>query len=219
MADKDNKVLIITGGDIEETFIKDCIDNNKYAEIIAVDHGLMTVDRLNLPVDFIVGDFDSVSEDLIETYRDRMVPIETFPSEKDKTDTEIAIAMALSHHADSIEIIGATGSRLDHTVANLHLLLQPLEKQVGAYILDSNNKIYLKKDSFRIRKSKQYGDYVSFLPFHGDVYGLTLEGFKYPLKGIHLTAGESLCISNEIREEEAKVIFEEGILMVFETKD
>ncbi|NLP34252.1 MAG: thiamine diphosphokinase [Clostridiales bacterium] len=215
----DNKVLIITGGNIDESLLKDCIDNNKYTEIIAVDYGLMAADRLNLPLDFIVGDFDSVSDEIIEKYRDYIVPIVTFPSEKDMTDTEIAIAMALSHNASAIDLIGATGSRLDHTLANLHMLLMPLNAQVSACILDSNNKIYLQKNNFTIRKNEQYGDYISFLPFNGDVYGLTLEGFKYPLHGIHLTAGESLCISNEIIEEEAKVIFDEGILLVFETKD
>jgi thiamine pyrophosphokinase len=166
-----------------------------------------------------VGDFDSVSGDVLEKYKESIVPIETFPLEKDKTDTQIAVEMALSHNAAEIHLIGATGSRLDHTLANLHLLLFPLEKQVDACLLDSSNKIYLKKESFTLQREKQHGRYVSFLPFHGDVYGLTLEGFKYPLDRIHLAAGESLCISNEIVEEEAVISFTKGILTVFETKD
>lgn len=215
----EKKVLIITGGNVEEVVLKRCIQIHQYTEIIAVDRGLMTADQLDLPLGYIVGDFDSVPEKILDKYRDSVVPIETFPAEKDMTDTEIAINLALSHGADTIDLIGATGSRLDHTLANLHLLLNPLEKGVSACILDSHNKIYLKKDSFLIRRDEQYGDYVSFLPFHGDVFGLTLEGFKYPLLGVRLGAGESLCISNEIVAEEAKVIFEKGILVVFETRD
>ncbi|HCA68927.1 MAG TPA: thiamine diphosphokinase [Lachnospiraceae bacterium] len=219
MTEMNHKVLIITGGSIDEAFLKNCVENNKYTEIIAVDHGLMAADRLNLPLNHIVGDFDSVSEHILQKYKDSIVPIKTFPMEKDKTDTQIAIEMALSHKAASIHLIGATGSRLDHTLANLHLLLLPLEKQVPACILDTNNKIYLKRESFTLQRKKQHGTYVSFLPFHSDVYGLTLEGFKYPLDRIHLAAGESLCISNEIVEEEAIVSFTKGILAVFETKD
>ncbi len=219
MTEMNHKVLIITGGSIDEAFLKNCVENNKYTEIIAVDHGLMAADRLNLPLNHIVGDFDSVSEHILQKYKDSIVPIKTFPMEKDKTDTQIAIEMALSHKAASIHLIGATGSRLDHTLANLHLLLLPLEKQVPACILDTNNKIYLKRESFTLQRIKQHGTYVSFLPFHSDVYGLTLEGFKYPLDRIHLAAGESLCISNEIIEEEAIVSFTKGILAVFETKD
>jgi thiamine pyrophosphokinase len=219
MTEMNHKVLIITGGSIDEAFLKNCVENNKYTEIIAVDHGLMAADRLNLPLNHIVGDFDSVSEHILQKYKDSIVPIKTFPMEKDKTDTQIAIEMALSHKAASIHLIGATGSRLDHTLANLHLLLLPLEKQVPACILDTNNKIYLKRESFTLQRKKQHGTYVSFLPFHSDVYGLTLEGFKYPLDRIHLAAGESLCISNEIIEEEAIVSFTKGILAVFETKD
>jgi thiamine pyrophosphokinase len=219
MAEMNHKVLIITGGSIDDDFLKDCAENNKYTEIIAVDRGLMAADRLNLPLNSIVGDFDSVSGDVLEKYKESIVPIETFPMEKDKTDTQIAVEMALSHNAAEIHLIGATGSRLDHTLANLHLLLFPLEKQVDACLLDSSNKIYLKKESFTLQREKQHGRYVSFLPFHGDVYGLTLEGFKYPLDRIHLAAGESLCISNEIVEEEAVISFTKGILTVFETKD
>lgn len=214
-----NKVLIITGGNVEDTFLERYMNIHPYTEIIAVDRGLVTADRLNLPLNYIVGDFDSVPEKILQKYRNSAVPIDTFPPEKDKTDTEIAITMALSHGAESIDLIGATGSRLDHTLANLHLLLHPLDRQVNACILDAHNKIYLKKASFLIRKNDQYGDYVSFLPFHGDVYGLSLEGFKYPLHDVHLTAGDSLCISNEIVADEAKVIFDKGILVVFETRD
>lgn len=214
-----NRILIITGGQIEEVFLQESVTREDYTMIIAVDRGLMAADRINLPIDYIVGDFDSVPHDILKQYEDKSVPIKTFPAEKDKTDTEIAIELALMNNPERIDIIGATGSRLDHVLANIHLLLLPMQLGVDAYILDLNNKIYLKKDDFIIQRKKQYGNYVSLMPFSGKVSGLTMIGFKYPLKSVMLSPGSSLCVSNEIKAEEGIVEFTEGMVIVFETKD
>ena len=219
MKQTDNKTLIITGGNIKEDFLIELLKTNGYSMIIAADNGLTTADRLNIPLDFIVGDFDSVPHEILEKYQNKSTPIETFPTEKDKTDTQIAIELALMHNPSEIDIIGATGSRLDHVLANVHLLVLPLQVGVRACMFDTNNKIYLMKESFHLTKAKQYGTYVSLLPFTEQVSGLTLKGFKYPLNQIVLIAGSSLGISNEIIEEEAKVEFTDGILLVMETRD
>jgi len=219
MTNKKNKILIITGGQVEDSFLSARVSQEQYSMMIAADRGLATADRLNLPLDFIVGDFDSVPEEVLKKYRELSTPIETFPREKDKTDTQIAIELALRHNPTSLEIIGATGSRLDHVLANIHLLLLPMKIQVDAFIVDRNNKIYLKNESFAIQKDKQYGDYVSLLPFSEKVNELSLKGFKYPLNKVVLTTGNSLGISNEILEVEASVEFTEGILLVIESRD
>jgi thiamine pyrophosphokinase len=219
MTYKKNKILIITGGCIDDELLLSRCRNEKYMMVIAADHGLDAADRLKIPLDYIVGDFDSVDEFVLEKYRRNKIPIETFPTEKDKTDTQIAIEIAILHNAESIELIGGTGSRLDHTMANLHLLMLPLLQNIDACIIDSYNKIYLKKESFDIVKKSQYGNFVSLLPFSPSVIGLTLTGFKYPLQSVILSAGSSLGISNEIVAEEVFVTFEDGILAVFETKD
>jgi len=219
MINTENKILIITGGQIEDQFLTELILSQQYSMVIAADHGLTAADRLDISLDFIVGDFDSVEEPVIAKYREKSTPIETFPTEKDKTDTEIAIEFALMHNPTGIDIVGATGSRLDHVLANIHLLMLPMQVGVTASILDPKNKIYLKKESFQVHKDKQYGNYVSLLPFTEKVTGLTLKGFKYPLDNVTLIAGSSLGISNEMKEEEARVEFSQGILFVFETKD
>lgn len=219
MMNKENKVLILTGGKIDDSFLSERIAMEHYSMKIAADHGLIAADRLGISLDYIVGDFDSVSEAVLKKYRDMSTPIETFPTEKDKTDTEIAIELALKNNATAIDIIGATGSRLDHVLANIHLLLLPMQLKINACIIDPNNKIYLKSESFKVEKREQFGDYVSLLPYTEQVNGLTLKGFKYPLNNITLSSGTSLGISNEIKEETAQIIFTNGILLVIEAKD
>ncbi len=219
ITDRKDRILIITGGFIEEAFLRELLRKEAYSMIIAADHGLMMADRLHIPLDYILGDFDSVPEEILNKYREGSVPIKTYPTEKDKTDTQIAIELALKHAPVTIDLVGATGSRLDHTLANLHLLLLPMQLKVDAFLLDRYNRISLRHSSFYLTKAGQYGDYVSLLPFTGEVRGLTLTGFKYPLEQVTMTLGSSLGISNEIAAEEARVEFNEGILIVFETRD
>jgi len=215
----DNKILIVTGGFTDEKFLASLVLKERYSLIIAADKGLVVLDRLKILPDMILGDFDSAGTDIINKYRSKSVPVMTYPSQKDKTDTELAFEWALEQNPSVIDLAGATGSRLDHTMANINLLLAALRKNVDAKILDPGNKIYLKAGNFVIKKDRQHGDFVSLLPFTYQVKGLKLRGFKYPLDGLTLTAGSSLGISNEIVEEEGRVEFDEGILLVFETKD
>lgn len=219
MNSRDNKILIISGGTIVDSFLTELVRKEAYSMVIAVDHGLIAADRLNIGLDYIVGDFDSVSEQLLKKYQEISTPIQTFPAEKDKTDTQIAMELALMHNAAEIQIVGATGTRLDHILANIHLLMLPMQLKINAFLLDPNNKIYLKNESFKLQKAKQYGDYISLLPFGERVSGLTLTGFKYPLHRITYSAGSSLGISNEIKEEEAGIEITEGILVVIEARD
>lgn len=219
MKEEANRVLIITGGRIEDEFLKRLLEREHFTRIIAADHGLTAADRLGISPDYIVGDFDSVSEELLNRYLGSTTPIETFPREKDKTDTQIALEAALQYGATSIVLAGATGSRLDHTMANIHLLLLPMQRKIDACIMDEHNKVYLRQESFRIERQKQYGNYVSLLPFSEEVKGLSLAGFHYPLNRIILAAGSSLGISNEIVDEIAEVTFQSGILLVVESMD
>ena len=219
MMDQENKILIITGGHIDDIFLKTRVEEEQYSMIIAADNGLTAADRLNIVLDYIVGDFDSVDKRVLSRYREKSIPIETFPTEKDKTDTQIALELALTQHPTLIDILGATGSRFDHVLANIQLLMLPMQQGITACIMDVNNKIYLKRECFTIKKNMQYGNYVSLLPFTEKVFGLTLKGFKYPLNNVILTSGVSLGISNEIKEEEVLVEISEGILLVIEAKD
>lgn len=214
-----NKILIINGGHVEEEFIKSLVVKDNYYMIIAVDRGLVVADKLKLPLDFIIGDFDSVPANLILKYNNKSASIKTYPTIKDKTDSQIAFELALSHNPTDIIIVGATGSRLDHTIANINLLTMALDMNINVVIMDTFNKIYLKDRSFIIKKEEQHGDFISLIPLSFEVKGLKLSGFKYPLEGITLTKGSSLGISNELLEDQGRVEFEEGLLTVFETRD
>lgn len=91
-----NKVLIVTGGSIEHDFLRSLILNEQYSVIIAADKGLLALDRLNILPNYILGDFDSAGSEILSKYREKSIPIMTFPSQKDMTDTELAFELALT---------------------------------------------------------------------------------------------------------------------------
>ena len=217
---KQNRILIITGGAISIDFVREFLKDNKFDIIIAVDSGLISASRLKIPLQYIVGDFDSVPPDLIERYRkDNSVIIKEFNPEKDATDTHIALNLGIELNGDEIVILGATGTRIDHMLANIHLLYLPLNKNIKASIIDEHNKIYMINKNTTLYKDKMFGPFDSLQPFTETVKGITLRGFKYPLTDYTMYIGDSIGTSNEVVEEQADISLQDGILIIIEAKD
>ncbi len=214
------KALIIAGGDFSPEVAMKTLEESFFDRIIAIDNGLAYLHDMKIFPTHVVGDFDTVSKNLLLEYQENTkIKIVPLCPEKDATDTEVAVGLAVEEGCMEIFILGATGGRFDHTLANLHMLYKLLCQGVQAYLIDKNNKIYLREKSTVLRKEEVRATYVSLLPFTEEVTGLTLIGFKYPLTRFHLTQGTSIGISNEIMEPEAQILFEKGILIVVESKD
>lgn len=221
---KNNRILILTGGTISKEFASEYLKHQKFDTVIAVDSGLASVEELNIPVHYIVGDFDSVSHVLLEQYRNKMVDnksitIREYNPIKDATDTQIAIELAIELQAKEIVILGATGTRIDHVLANINLLYLPLNHNIKAYIIDEHNKIYLLNQNTTLLKSQLHGPFISLQPFTEVVTKVTLQGFKYPLVEMDMHIGVSLGVSNEVTRSQANIILQSGILIIIESKD
>ena len=96
-----------------------------------------------------------------------------------------------------------------------------MENNIPAYIIDQYNKICLVNSSYTIKRSSQWGKYISLCPLTEKVTGVCLKGMKYPLDNAVLKIGQSIAVSNEMAEdaEEALVSLDKGILIVIESKD
>ena len=188
--------------------------------IIAGDKGLEALYQLKIIPNHVVGDFDSVSPEILEFYKKQsQIIFHTFHAEKDNTDTDIALQLAIQLKSSKITMLGALGKRMDHALANIHILKDALEANIPCQILDEHNRIYLINTEKTLEKEKVYGKYISLIPLTSTVKGLTLTGFKYPLNHYTLPIGTSLGISNEMIEDRAHVKMEKGILIVVESKD
>ena len=188
--------------------------------IIAGDKGLEALYQLKIIPNHVVGDFDSVSPEILEFYKKQsQIIFHTFNAEKDNTDTDIAFKLAIQLKSSKITILGALGKRMDHALANIHILKDALEANIPCQIIDKHNRIYLINKQVELEKDKVYGKYISLIPLTSEVKDLTLTGFKYPLNNYDLPIGTSLGVSNEIVENIAQIKMKKGILIVIESKD
>ena len=222
MESKKKRALLISGGHINADYTVEYIKSKDYDIIIAIDGGLKAAENLDIIPDIVVGDFDTIDSGTLNKYAGmKEVEVIRLNPEKDLTDTQSAIERALSLGADYIEIIGGTGTRLDHTIANIHTLQMMIGRCSGAVITNENNRIRIIEDKYVIKRQEQYGKYVSFLPLTEKVQGITLEGFKYPLKDyeFNIKTTLSLGVSNEIVEDEATVSLKSGRLIMIESRD
>lgn len=186
--------------------------------VIAADGGAIHLHKAKLKPHVLLGDFDSVSDEVLKIIqREKSIEILSFPAKKDYTDMELAIDLALQRGASEFVIMGASGTRLDHTISNIHMLYMLLERNIPGCIEDDNNQVYLIKD--RISLKKQEGRKVSLLAISDCVRGLTTSGLSYPLEEAVLSLGRSLGVSNEFCEEYATITIKEGLLLVLISND
>ena len=137
-----SKTIIISGGQLEEGFVEEVLAQHEGANIIGVDKGMEYLYHHKILPQYIVGDFDSVDQEVIQYYRSETnIAIKEFDPMKDATDTEIAIRLAITLGSKEIYILGATGGRIDHLWANIQTLSVACKANVKAYILDKRNKI------------------------------------------------------------------------------
>ena len=212
--------VIISGGSLNPDFALAFLRKEEPEILIGADRGICFLRDKGIRPTHIVGDFDSASGDALEYFRRfPEIPIRKFNPVKDLTDTEIAMNLAIELGAERIFILGGTGTRLDHVVANIKLLAMALEQGKECILLDEHNRIRLTDQPLTIEKKKQYGKYVSLFAFGGQVKGLTLRGFFYPLTEYDMTPENPIGVSNEITAENGEISFSSGMLLVMESKD
>jgi thiamine pyrophosphokinase len=216
MTGKVTKALIVSGGTVSVPLLESVYTGKEY--VIGVDKGLEALDKTKIVPDLIIGDFDSANEYIRQKYMDSPNAVKLNPM-KDLTDTHAAIEKAVELKPENITILGASGSRIDHLLGNISAMLLPVQSGIDCILLDEHNRIRLIEKSCVIRKSEQYGQYISLMPFGERACGITLKGFVYGLDNAVLSLGETIGISNELREEEGLITVEEGYLLVMETKD
>lgn len=219
--------VIVSGGNIQYGFALDFLEKiinragRENLSLIAADKGLEFFLQAGILPDLAVGDFDSLSEEGKKFLRDNgSLKVKRLKPEKDDSDTQSAVTYAVSEGAKKILLLGATGSRLDHVIANIELLVLGRDLGVQIDMVDANNYICLVRSGTVLKKAEQFGSFVSFFPIGGEVQGLTLEGFKYPLRDYCLKARDSgLTVSNEIIEDTAEITFDSGTLMMIMSRD
>jgi thiamine pyrophosphokinase len=193
--------VIVTGGGGVDRRVVSRLPRERL--VIAADSGLDHALELGLPVDLLVGDLDSVSERGFADAAARGTPIERHPADKDATDTELAIAMAVDRGFE--HLIGVGGprpddSRLDHELGVILAFAAPAlaDRQVELWWGPAHVQVLHGPGSATVEAPA--GALVSLLPLHGPAVGITTTGLRYPLRGEPLLPGSGRGISNEVDE-------------------
>ncbi len=161
-------------------------------------------------IDKNIGDFDSLSE---VPYP---VPEEIYPSEKNFTDSEIALIKLLETGIGVIEIYGGGGGREDHFLGNLHLLYRAHAS--GAKCRMINGKSVLFPASGKIMLGEFCGKTLSVLPFGGSLHIIESAGLKYSYPDV-ISYGECRGISNICESGSAYVEVEGTALVIINEVD
>ena len=205
--------LVLNGQLDDYDYIRDVVNYNKYELIIAVDGGANHLYKMGIMPNYILGDLDSIDEEIRKYYESSEVVFKKFPTKKDETDAELAVWLVEEEGLLGIDIYGALGGRIDHELANIQLLYYILERGMYPRIISENEEIYiLKNDEMNLKGN--IGDNVSIIPIMGDARGITLANMEYSVEELDLKYSITRGISNVMEAEEAFINVRDGCMLV-----
>ena len=210
-----NKAVVVAGGSCK------CIDllkqKSKNAFVVACDSGIGHCKAADIVPNVIIGDFDSAKKEDIAFFDSLGIERKTYPTKKNATDSEIGLDIAYEHGYWEIYFFGATGSRLDHSLTNIHLLAKYLKKGANVTIMNENNEITAFSGTFTANVKK--GDTLSLIPFTQTVKVKYTKGLLYPVKDKKMYIDSSLGNSNVAGDDRVEIELESGIMLFMRCKD
>lgn len=180
--------------------------------IIAADGGFAKARGLQVEVDLVIGDLDSLGSEERAALAESGLGTITFPKEKDQTDLELALDRAIALRPERVVLFGALGARLDQTLANILLLERAARAGIAAEIVAGRERIHLVHE--RLELEAEVGDPISLLPLTAAVRSVRTWGLRYQLDGEDLYRASSRGVSNEVVACPAGVELREGLLFV-----
>lgn len=210
------RFLIIANGEVKDIQkVKAMLPQVDY--VICADGGLKHARELGIVPDLIVGDFDSLPNEVLHQYNMDGITVKRYPTDKDKTDMQIAVDTAVEMGASQVFLLGAFGSRWDHSYANMLMLYRLAKRGIKAQILDSHNVVMV--CSGKVEIEGEVGQIVSLLPLSGDVRISRTEGLKYPIVDGVLPLDFPYGVSNVLIKPNAEVHVGSGWVIVVMARD
>lgn len=212
------KAIIFLNGNLSDfSKLKKYIDKND--EIICADGGANFAVKYGIIPHVVIGDLDSIENDIKKNLEAKPVTFISYPKDKDYTDSELAIQYALEKNYTEVIITGLLGDRLDHFMANIMYIssLQRSKENSSTISIINGNQI-LSIINKTITFSGNIGDNLSLIPLHDEVRGITTQNLQYSLQNETLPLGSTRGISNVFIEETVKVELKKGTLLTVHTE-
>ena len=211
------RALILAGGDRPDPALLDAHwpGWRDAALVIAADGGARHAAPLGLPLHQVVGDFDSLIAGDVDELEAAGVVVTRFPTNKDATDTELALLAALDAGATDITLLCTWGGRSDHAIGTLALLANPRCGAADVVILDEQTRTQLLRSGAGLTLRGNIGRIISITPWGGDAT-VSTTGVRWPLVSAVLIAGSTRGISNVATAEESVITAHNGAVLVSE---
>lgn len=181
--------------------------------IIASDGGANCLFEYKIIPHYLIGDFDSISEDAMGYFQKTNTVIKQYPRSKNKTDTQLALEKAFSLSANKIILLGCIGGeRVDHMLGALGLLLTCYQAGISVSLEDDLQTVTIINSPTTLNGSP--GNIFSLQAYSETVTNLNIVGSKYELKNYNLRVGDALTISNEFIGRPVIIDFTSGNLLL-----
>ncbi|CAM4142923.1 thiamine pyrophosphokinase [Streptococcus penaeicida] len=206
------KIALVAGGDFSGIF-------GEFDYFVGIDRGNLHLMAGNFPIDYAIGDFDSVSAQELSDIKERAKKFQQAPAEKNDTDTELALKMIFQEFPDAqVTIFAAFGGRLDHLMSNLYLPsdpeIEPFMSQIQ--LMDAQNIVQFRPSGSHLVKEVKGMKYVSFMSESQSP--LTIRGAKYDLDASNYFQ-KKVYSSNEFIGQAIEVSTQTGYIIIIQSKD
>jgi thiamine pyrophosphokinase len=181
--------------------------------VVAADGGARYALATGIVPDLIVGDMDSLREDLAREIERRGAELERHPVRKDKMDGHLALLAAKERGATAAEFVCAAGEKVGAVFALPHILLAAERLGLPSSAVADWGRMFVVEVGSRTVEGAA-GDSISVFPLTGPATGVTLAGMGYPLTNATLEPGDTLGFHNVLVGREAKVSVDGGTLLV-----
>ncbi|MBI9048870.1 MAG: thiamine diphosphokinase [Anaerolineaceae bacterium] len=211
----DKQAVLVLNGELHDPDFLASFNTPAWLKI-AVDGGLHYFHLAEIPPDILIGDLDSISPTERIWAEEQHTRILQYPIAKDETDFELALSFALLEKCAKIRIVAALGGRLDQTLANSFILLDPRLHDLDVRFDDGKEEVCL------IRRRQiidgKPGDIISLIPLQPVVQGVRTHQLAYPLNDEDLYIHQTRGISNVMLSETAEIEIKGGHLLCIHTR-
>lgn len=179
--------------------------------IVSVDGGLRHCIDAGWAPDWLIGDMDSVTAEMLASMDTKSVRQIRFPADKDASDLELALDKLTAHRLDEVLLLGVSGGRTDHMLFNWAL---PGKRQwpFRIRLLDRHVDAHVVRHDQPLRINKPVGTIISLLALSATT-GVTVQGLRYTMQGVTLLPGSTLGLSNVSLTEQISVTLDSGVLL------
>lgn len=206
------RCVIITGGTVNDlNWLAGVLKESDM--IICVDGGARYAAALGIIPQIIIGDLDSIGQMEYNLFTKQGTVIKKYPVDKDDTDTALALGEVLSDNPKEVIILGAIGTRFDHSLASVHLLRVAMNSGVRARIIDEYNEISLVAPYEKVIVDGEPGDLFSLLPLTEKVSGVNVKGARWPLQEANFIIGNPYGVSNQLAADKVEISIKSGLML------